>query len=109
MCVNNHVITSILSVNHIMVIGFYCANTLSCYLRITLYTILLWTVNLFSQIMFIPSEVTIPNRVILIIVCYRFLMEEDITNSDIEQAIKRTVVNRTFTPVITGSALKNKV
>ena len=59
--------------------------------------------------MFIPSEVTIPNRVILIIVCYRFLMEEDITNSDIEQAIKRTVVNRTFTPVITGSALKNKV
>ena len=36
-------------------------------------------------------------------------MEEDITNSDIKSAIRRSVLAQTFTPVVAGSALKNKV
>lgn len=39
----------------------------------------------------------------------RYLMEEDIRTADIEAAIKRAVMTRSFTPVIAGSALKNKV
>ena len=35
-------------------------------------------------------------------------MEEVISNTDIEHAIHRSVLARTFTPVIVGSALKNK-
>ena len=35
-------------------------------------------------------------------------MEEVINNTDIEHAIHRSVLARTFTPVIVGSALKNK-
>jgi len=37
-----------------------------------------------------------------------YLMEENITSADIEAAIKRAVMTRSFTPVIAGSALKNK-
>lgn len=37
-----------------------------------------------------------------------YCMGEDISNDQIRQGIKRTVLNRTFTPVLIGSALKNK-
>ena len=36
-------------------------------------------------------------------------MEEDISTDDIRAGIKRTVLARTFCPVLIGSALKNKV
>lgn len=37
-----------------------------------------------------------------------YLMEEDISTDDIRAGIKRTVLARTFCPVLIGSALKNK-
>ena len=37
-----------------------------------------------------------------------FLMEETPTPSDIHDAIRRTVLTKSFTPVMCGTALKNK-
>ncbi|XP_030763272.1 elongation factor G, mitochondrial-like [Sitophilus oryzae] len=37
-----------------------------------------------------------------------YLEEKEITESDIKGAIRRTCLKRTFTPVMTGTALKNK-
>nr|MBE5726068.1 iconoclast [Cucujiformia] len=37
-----------------------------------------------------------------------YLEEKQITNKDIKEAIRRTCLKRTFTPVLVGTALKNK-
>lgn len=37
-----------------------------------------------------------------------FLNESKITEKDISDAVKRTCMKRTFTPVLVGTALKNK-
>lgn len=37
-----------------------------------------------------------------------FLEEKVSTNADIKQAVRRTTLKRTFTPVLMGTALKNK-
>lgn len=37
-----------------------------------------------------------------------FLTESNITEKDIKDAIRRTCLKRTFTPVLVGTALKNK-
>lgn len=38
----------------------------------------------------------------------KYLMEEEVTAEELEEAIRRTTVARTFTPVLMGSAYKNK-
>lgn len=37
----------------------------------------------------------------------KFLMEEDITNDEIQSAIRRSTLSKSFSPVMMGSALKN--
>lgn len=37
-----------------------------------------------------------------------FLTESNITEQDIKDAVRRTCLKRTFTPVLVGTALKNK-
>ena len=37
-----------------------------------------------------------------------FLTESEITEKDIKDAVRRTCLKRTFTPVLVGTALKNK-
>jgi len=37
-----------------------------------------------------------------------YIMEKEITEKDIMDAVRRSCLNRAFTPVLVGTALKNK-